>query len=269
MNLASVSTKNLIGDVEKNLADTTFWIRKLDKLDADFILFPELNLSGYTKNSELINAVLSKKDPVFQELEYISKQVKTAFAVGYPEFNEGKYYISHYLFFEGKLIGKHRKTHLGPTEKTIYSEGNEINVFEVGKLKIGMQLCFETHFPEISYAQAKQGANVLAMAFASPKETAATKLERFKRYLPARAYDNNCFVVACNPNGVNENNTDFPGLALIFDSKGNVVAEEVLEEKEYVLANIDLEQIQHARHSKMAWFNKYKREGLFKKYYIL
>nr|WP_321487698.1 nitrilase-related carbon-nitrogen hydrolase [uncultured Draconibacterium sp.] len=264
MKLSAVSSKSEIGNVQQNLSITKDWIVKLDKQGADFILFPELNLSGYTKNIEILDNVLAHKEVVFRELLKLAEQVNAAFAVGFPEKVESRYYISHFLFHKGKLIGIHRKTHLGATEKETFNEGDEINIFEVGELKIGLQLCFETHFPEISYAQVKQGANVLAMAFASPREEAVTKLERFKRFLPARAYDNACFVVACNLDSETENLIKIPPVALVLNAKGEVLKETT---QNSCISEIGLEQIEKIHQSRMGNFNKSKRASLFQKYY--
>nr|WP_321357618.1 nitrilase-related carbon-nitrogen hydrolase [uncultured Draconibacterium sp.] len=267
MKVAAVSSESIIGNVLYNLQTTVLWVERLNEQGVDFILFPELNLSGYTKESEKIEEALSQKDFIFQELQKLSKRLKTAFAIGFPEYENGKYYISHFLFSKGKLIGKHRKTHLGPTEKNIYSEGNQINVFEIGNIKMGVQLCYESHFPEISFIQAKLGANLLTVAFASPNEDSATKLGRFKRFLPARAYDNNCFLMACNQNSRKKNTPVFPKFCMITDPKGNVLQETYLPETDCIIADIDLEKIERIKSSKMGWFNKYKREKLFKEYY--
>lgn len=272
MKLAAVSSKSIVSNVLQNLSSTINWIERLDQQGVGFILFPELNLSGYTKNIEILNEVLAQKDSVFEELISTSKQTETAFAVGFPEQANGKYYISHFLFHKGQFVGKHRKTHLGPSEKATFSEGNELDVFNIDGIKIGIQLCFETHFPEISFIQAKQGANVLAMAFASPREDAATKLERFKRFLPTRAYDNACFVVACNLQQGYHSNTQksemiFPRLSLITNPKGIVLQEAVSEKTDVAISQIDLGQVKGIKQSRMGWFNKSKRINLFQKYY--
>lgn len=278
MQLAAVSSTSVIGDVQKNLHTTVMWIEKLHTKGVDFALFPELNLSGYTKNIEILNHVHADKESTFKTLIALSKRVKTAFAVGFPEKNKEQFFISHFLFSQGKLVGTHRKTHLGSTEKEVFSEGDELDVFTIGELKIGMQLCYETHFPEVSYAQVKQGANILAMAFASPRETAKGKLERFKRFLPTRAYDNACFVMACNQNlnedcgqGIREDQQKSAGnslgLSLIIDPKGNVLQEAISEEEEFVSCPCDLADIERIKGSKMAWFNPNKREEIIRKYY--
>jgi len=267
MRLAAVGSRSVIGDVRNNLRTTMSWIEELSDRGADLILFPEMNVSGYTRDVDVINGLLEEKDSVFRELEDVSRGNDPAFAVGFPEREGGCVYISHHLFHGGKVVGVHRKTHLGPTEREVFSEGERIDVFRVGEMRIGLQLCFETHFPEISYIQARQGANVLAMGFASPKEDAGTKLERFKRHLTARAYDNSCFVIACNQESVNERGTAFPGLSLAIDPKGMVLGEDAHPGREHVLAECDLERIASIKRSSMAWFNRHKRDDLLRRYY--
>ncbi|MCT4603893.1 MAG: hypothetical protein N4A59_13460 [Marinifilum sp.] len=259
MKVAAVSSKSVIGDVQFNLSIAKDWIESFDTRGVDFILFPELNLSGYIRDIEILKAVLKDKENLFTSLMEISKNTNLAFAVGFPEQEGEKYFITHFVFNGGKIIGKHRKTHLSISEKEVYSEGNEINVFPIKDMLVGIQLCYETHFPEISAIQAQKGANVLAMAFASPKETCQDKIERFKRYIPARAYDNACFAMACNQDTINERGTVFPCASLLIDPKGKVLSESFVEEKEYAVADIDFNEINRIKESKMAYFNAHKR----------
>ena len=80
--------------------------------------------------------------------------------------------------------------------------------------RMGMQLCLESHMPELALEQSRQGAFLIAMGFASPREAPHEKLERWMRYLPARAYDNGVYVVAANQSGCSESGRDFPAVAL-------------------------------------------------------
>lgn len=262
--IAAVSALSYTGNVQDNLLITIDWIKKLDAQGVDFILFPELNLSGYIKDSRKLLAVCQLQKHVFETLMQLSNQTKAAFAVGFPEQDPQGFYISHFLFSKGRLIGQHRKTHLGPTEKDFFIQGNEIKVFQIGQLNIGIQLCFESHFPELSYIQTRQGANVLALAFASPRESPEEKLARFKRFLPARAYDNNTYVMACNLRGKFETERDFSGLACVIDPKGNLLTEDIAGA---CVASVDLSQIQSIKQSRMAFFNQSKRLEIFQQYY--
>ncbi len=267
MKVAAVSPKCIIGDVQHNLGTTINWVERLNDEGVDFILFPELSLSGYTNDLNILEKIYMHSEETFDRLFSISEDLNIAFAVGFPEIEGDRFYISHFLISEGKLAGIHRKTHLGPTEKDTFEEGDVFSIFQVGEFKVGFQLCYETHFPEISYAQVQQGADLLAMAFASPKEDPEDKLERFKRFLPARAYDNSCFVMACNQDSVNKSGSEIPGLSLIINPKGIVLEESVSDIQDYVVAELDRTPLDQIKQSKMGWFNSSKRSYLFEKYY--
>ena len=265
--IAAAYIESRPGDVFFNLRGILNILQKMKDKEVDFVLLPELCLSGYISSEDEINAVLNDKEKAFEHLKEFSKKNKPAFAFGFPEKIKESIYISHYLIVKGEIVGIHRKTHLGCTEKEIYDEENMLKVFNIDKLTVGMQLCFETHFPELSAIQAKMGANVLAMAFASPKEAENTKLERFKRFLCARAYDNSCYLLACNLAGETSKGANLPGLAMIIDPKGNVIAEEVKSSAGYCLAEFDTNALQHIYQSKMAHFNEFKRYEILKDFY--
>ena len=267
MKIAAVHTYSLPGELDKNISETRKTISLLEADSPDFVLFPELNISGYIKSRELLEEVVIQKSNVMDQLLDISANTTMAISVGFPEKECNQYYISQHLFQNGKLVGRHRKTHLGPTEKETYSEADNLDVFELKNLNVGIQLCFETHFPEISYAQSKQGADILAMGFASPRETSAEKAERLKRYLCARAYDNSCYVIACNMAGKSESGREFDGLSMIIDPKGNVLCESQSNETGYCIAEFEKQKIMQIKESRMGWFNEYKRKDIMANIY--
>lgn len=268
MKIASIHSRSRIGDLEFNLSETVSLVKELNEQKVEFALFPELNLSGYSHNPEIIKDVSNKKEQLFARLFQHTKELNIAFCVGFPELKNENYYISQVLIHKGKIKGIHRKTHLSPSEKTTFKEGYEIETFQTGELKLGMQLCFETHFPEISAVQANKKANLLCCSFASPNELAQEKLDRLKSFLCARAYDNSCYLMACNQSGETESGKEIPGLSLIINPKGKVIAKSLNPSNRYCIAELETAQINNIRNSKMAWFNSHKRIELFKKLYI-
>lgn len=267
MKIAAAYINSEPGNVFTNLQETMKILASLEEEQVGFVLFPELNLSGYITSEKEIRNILKQKEKTFRQLQEFSQNSYMAFAIGFPQEKNEKHYIAHFIFEKGKITGIHRKTHLGPAEKGVFSEGNNLPVFKMNELAIGMQLCFETHFPEISYAQAKQGANLLAMGFASPNETSIEKLERFKRFLCTRAYDNSCYVLACNLAGVTSHGATLPGLSIIIDPKGNVLAEETKTGNGYCIANFETKILDRIYQSKMAWFNCFKRNDILRQFY--
>lgn len=267
MKIAAAYNDSLAGDVKYNLEKTSKIVKHLSDEMVNFILFPELNISGYINDEKQLQNCINKTQYILEQLRELSLKNSAAFAVGLPTFEAGNYFISQYLFQGGNIQGIHHKTHLGPTEQPLYTSANSIDTFQTGNINIGLQLCFESHFPEISYVQASKGANVLAVAFASPRETSKQKMERFKRFLCARAYDNGCYLLACNLSGETSKGTQLNGLSMIIDPKGNVLTESIVSKTGYCIADVDEKKIESIHKSRMGWFNKYKRIEILKQYY--
>ncbi len=267
MKIAAAYISSLINDIAYNIKATQDMVLALAQQSVNFVLFPELNISGYIKSSENLQQFYTQQSQAIAQLKTFSQQTNCAFSVGYPQLIDGKNYIAQAVFYKGSIISTHLKTHLGPTEQNTYHPGSEIEIFNLNNQKIGTQICFESHFPELAFAQAQKGATILAVPFASPHETAQEKIERFQKYLCARAYDNSVYVISCNLAGINENNNPLSGLGLIIDPKGNTVAAAATPGNGYCIAEINEQLQEHIYNSKMAHFNRHRRIDFIKKIY--
>ena len=67
-------------------------------------------------------------------------------------------------------------------------------MFHEGDLTFGLELCYESHFPEISTVLCLKGAEILFMPHASPRGEPDEKMKSWLRHLPSRAFDNGVFV---------------------------------------------------------------------------
>ncbi len=155
----------------------------------------------------------------------------------------------------------HRKTHLSPPERTLYLPGEKIEVFRVSGLTIGVQLCYEAHFPEISTVMALKGAEILFFPHASPRGSIVEKRESWLRHLSSRAFDNTLYVVACNQSGCLRQGVSFPGVALILGPDGRPISSS--DGEEILVAELKAEELLSARRSRMRFFLPARRPQLF------
>lgn len=253
--IAAVSMESRVLDSSYNIDRTEWWIDKLSKRDINYILFPELSITGYLNNNEIDLYWKKERQIVINRLLKISaKNSCIAFSVGYPD--QG--YISQVTFLNGDIISKHNKTILGPSEINNFKAGEDLKASIVDTLKIGTQICFESHFPELSSYYEQQDCNLLAFPFASPREKLKEKQQRLQMMIRARAYDNSTFAIGCNATGKYGDNKRYSGVAFIVDPKGNIIAETASYNETYVEADIDLEHRDNIKSSKMGYFRKYK-----------
>jgi predicted amidohydrolase len=122
---------------------------------------------------------------------------------------------------DGEIIGKYRKIHLFPLmeENLHLSPGGDIPVFETALGRLGLMICYDLRFPELSRALALGGAEVILL----PAEFPYPRLDHWRCLLQARAVENQCFIVAVNRVG-SAGSTRFFGNSSIYDPWGELVA---------------------------------------------
>ena len=76
--------------------------------------------------------------------------------------------------------------------------------------------------------------------------------------LQARAYDNVCFVMACNQTGKTPSGKNYAGVALILSPRGKVLARCASMQPDYCIAELDFEEIDKIKNSAMSNFPAYR-----------
>jgi N-carbamoylputrescine amidase len=85
------------------------------------------------------------------------------------------------------------------------------------------------------------------------------------RHLPARAYDNGLFVVACNQAGANGQGVNFPGVAVVIDPSGRVLLKSTGDGEELLVADLTSEAFETVRNHPMRFFLPNRRPELYPK----
>ncbi len=123
----------------------------------------------------------------------------------------------------GELLGVYRKTHLFPTERLENggwsTAGDRAVVIPTRLGRVGMILCYDGDFPELSRACALQGAEVIARPAALLRSFEIWELTN-----RARAYDNHVYVVGCNAVGQDAGGSYYFGHSMIVSPIAQVLA---------------------------------------------
>lgn len=156
----------------------------------------------------------------------------------------------------GKMLAKHRKTHLFDInvpgritfkESSVLSAGNAATSFHVDTLNvtIGVSICYDVRFPEFSAIQAqKLGAQLLVLPGAFNLTTGPAHWELLLR---ARALDNQVFVAACSPaRATSGDGYKAWGHSMVVDPWGTVLAS-ATETPDVITAEIDLDRLHEVR----------------------
>lgn len=196
-----------VADKMENVRTVKTYLEKIKDENPDFVILPEMFCCPYQTENFPIYAE-KEGGPVWQQLSGYAKQYGIYLIGGsMPEKDaEGNVYNTSYIFDrEGKQIGKHRKVHLfdidvkgGQTfkESDTLTAGDSDTVFDTEFGKIGVMLCFDIRFPELSRMMVNDGAKVIFVPAAFNMTTGPAHWELSFR---TRALDNQIYMIGCAP----------------------------------------------------------------------
>lgn len=167
---------------------------------ADFILFPEY------VNAPLMAEYnhLSEADAIRKLADYTPKLAQTfsEFAISYntniitgsmPHFENGILKNVGYLCKRNGETERYEKIHTTPDEKKVWgmSGGDKISTFETDAGRIGILICYDVEFPELSRILADEGMDILFVPFLTDTQNGYS---RVRNCAMARAIENECYV---------------------------------------------------------------------------
>jgi len=258
--------QSLFGDMETNLKNVDGYVAAAAARNADMVCFPELTLTGYSIRDDVRPYAETIPGPASSRLVEIARKHGIMVLAGMLEKSTGEGpYISHVIADPSGIIGVYRKTHLSPMERGIYAQGHDVAVFTRGDNTFGIQLCYESHFPELSTIMSLQGIDILFIPFASPNRDPNEKRESWLRMLPARAFDNGVFLVACNQTGQNGRGLTFPGVMIMLDPSGKEISHYAGHDEHMIVKELQRGDLDRARGNRMQAFMNYRRPELYEK----
>ncbi len=246
-----------------NLARMEPWAEAARRAGAAIVCFPELNITGYGVDGAMPTVAEPIPGAVTEELGAMARRQGIVILAGLAEkASGGRIFASHLSVTPQGGQGVYRKLHIAPPEAGVFTAGGRIGLFEAAGIRFGLQLCYDAHFPDLSTRMALEGAEVIFMPHASPRGTPDEKLSSWMRHLPARAFDNGVFVVACNQGGGNGAGLTFPGAALAIGPDGRVLSRHTSNGEAMMLADLNGEEIEAVRRHPMRYFLTRRRPDL-------
>jgi N-carbamoylputrescine amidase len=223
-----------------------------------------MNICGYSTREVIKDSAETVPGKISQSVLELAQEFKLAILAGLLEKDAmGRVYASHLAVTPQGVAGIYRKIHIAPPETEVFSAGDAIALFKIKGIKLGIQLCYDVHFPELSTRMATDGADVIFMPHASPRGTPAQKFNSWMRHLPARAFDNGLYVVACNQTGNNQSGLNFPGLSVILDPAGRVIKKNIGGKEDMIVADLKADELEKVRGHRMRYFLPNRRPELY------
>ena len=246
MNVSIVSMRPQIGEKNANISTMKSYIQKAE---SDLIVFGEMTLTGYPCKDDLRTLAEPINGESIKQLQAIAKQQQKHIIFGMPLSDRnitGLIHNTSILIQPDGTVNAYKKWFLptfGPfEEKLFFDEGENLPVFQTKIGTIGLCICYDIYFPEITKALTLQGAEIIICISASPSVTRTY----FETILPARAIENTTFMVYANIVG-NQENLVFWGGSQAYDPLGNLLGKAPYFEENMVTYSLDLAKISLAR----------------------
>ncbi|PID78033.1 MAG: amidohydrolase [Deltaproteobacteria bacterium] len=262
--LGTASIVSYLGNIEANLENMEIFLEQGQKEKVDLVVFPEMNITGYCSGTAICDNAIGLDDSLRKRLSELSSKFDISFLCGLAEIDGDKIFASHLFFNKGKFKGKYRKIQPGPSELEFISAGDNIPLFELKGWIFGIQICFDSHFPEISTFMAKKGADLIIIPHASPRGNQFEKLKSWERHLTARAYDNSLYVAAVNQCGDN-GNLNFPGISLLISPSGEIDGKNLSQNQVMSIFKLEKNRVDEIKAHRMKNFIRYRRGSFYNK----
>lgn len=187
-------------DMQSLLQQAEYFIDAVAGYRSDFALFPEF-----------FNAPLMAKDNHLSEPEAIRELAKhteeivlkfSNFSISYninivagsmPEIVDGNLYNVGYLCKRDGTVERYEKLHVTPDEAKVWGlqGGKALKVFDTDCGKVGILICYDSEFPELSRLLADEGMDILFIPFLTDTQNGYS---RVRNCAQARAIENECYV---------------------------------------------------------------------------
>ncbi len=244
--LAQISSKR--EDKEANFQKIETLTFKAKERGAELVIFPEMSLTGYVVHDQFYELAETIPGPTVEKAEALAKKTGMHLIFGMPELSEKtQATVFNTAVFVGPkgLIGKYRKMYL-PThsvfeEKRYFRPGYQTASFQTGIGNIGLCICYDIFFPEVTRLIRLKGAQLIVCISASP----AVRRSYFETLTCARAIENTAYVAYVNLAGV-QDGLQFWGGSRLVNPNGDVLAKAKYDEEDFVTCEVDFGDLRNA-----------------------
>lgn len=190
----------LYKDFEELMQQAEYFVNAVSGYRSDFALFPEFFnaplMAEFNHLSEpmAIRKLAEYTDAIVNRFSELAITYNINIITGsMPEVVENNLYNVGYLCKRDGGIERFEKLHVTPDEAKVWGlqGGSRIKTFDTDCGKIGVLICYDIEFPELSRILADDGMNILFVPFLTDTQNGYS---RVRNCAQARAIENECYV---------------------------------------------------------------------------
>jgi predicted amidohydrolase/ribosomal protein S18 acetylase RimI-like enzyme len=205
-----------LNNLEQLFEQAEFFIDVVSGYGSDFALFPELFIAplmadyNHLSEADAIRELAKHSEPIRKRFQEYAISYNINIITGsMPYMENGVLYNVGFLCKRDGTSEMYTKIHITPNESLHWGMkgGSQIKTFDTDCGKIGIMICYDVEFPELSRLMADEGMNILFVPFLTDTQNGYT---RVKHCAQSRAIENECYVAiaGCVGNLPKVNNMD-------------------------------------------------------------
>jgi predicted amidohydrolase/ribosomal protein S18 acetylase RimI-like enzyme len=261
------------------LQQVEYFVSTLAGYQADFVLFPEffngplMTQFNEESPSDAIRSLAQYTEPLREQMLHMAVSYNINIVSGsMPVYDNDRLYNISYLCMRDGTYDQQYKLHITPDESSYWGVqgGKELRTFDTDVGKVGILICYDAEFPELSRLLAENGLNILFVPYWTDTKNAYL---RVRRCAQARAIENECYVAISGSVGnlPRVENMDiqysqagvFSPSDFAFPHDG-VIAEATPNTEMTLVADLDLDLLKELRTNGSVTNRKDRRNDLFK-----
>lgn len=208
------------GNIESNLVKAQHALEELAERNCSLAVLPEMWSCSFPYPK--LRAMAAETPAVIEKIREIARQTRLVIIGSLPSVGEGTIYNTSYVIdADGDIAGAYRKVHLFSLygEHKWFGRGDSIRAFSTAIGTVGVMICYDLRFPELTRKVALEGAEIICVSALWP----LARIEHWSLLLRARAVENQLFVIGTNGCGSEEKIT-WGGTSAIVSPWGEFIA---------------------------------------------
>ena len=229
--IAAAQTPEFREDVEAALDHAIGVAARAEADGAALLLFPEGFLQGYlTDEASARRVAFDLASAEFAAVLDRFPKSGPVLVMGLIEIEEGRLFNTAVVVEQGVLIGRYRKAHLLSGEQA-FEAGKESPHFAIGDLRYGINICYDTNFPEAAQKIAASGASLILCLSNNmmPREKADIFKQLHNAVRGERCRETGLWLISSDVTGERDGRIAW-GPTAVLNRQGQVVAQLPLEE---------------------------------------
>lgn len=187
-------------NLEELMEQAEYFIDSVSGYRSDFALFPEffnaplMAENNHLSESEAIRELAKHTEKIVQRFSELAISYNINIISGsMPEMKDGLLYNVGHLCRRDGSTERYEKLHVTPDEAKVWGMqgGSELRTFDTDCGKIGILICYDSEFPELSRLLADEGMDILFVPFLTDTQNGYS---RVRLCAQARAIENECYV---------------------------------------------------------------------------